>query len=235
MIAELEKGPRGSLLASLAGDGFQVGEVGLDFSLLQSRRFDTAPGGMVNDSEVRQALHLLASHGRHNDFLTELIFRSDWSTRREPVCSFQGGSYPSGISSSLKHLGYAKIDDWGLDMASLQREASAALEGDPRGEENEALRLLKHVPLPSLGPLLHNASVAQGIERYFGGKARYDGHVVLQLKPAATESTYKSFQWHHDRCGRRLKLWIYLHDVYGFDNHPTLVARCTHLNFYYSY
>ena len=77
MIAELEKDPRDSLLASLAGDGFQVGDVGLDFSLLQSRRFDTAPGGMVNDSEVRQALHLLASHGRHNDFLTELIFRSD--------------------------------------------------------------------------------------------------------------------------------------------------------------
>ena len=38
---------------------------------------------------------------------------------------------------------------------------------------------------------------------------------------------------HHDRCGRRIKLWIYLHDL-GVNERPTIIATGTHNTVYYS-
>ena len=40
--------------------------------------------------------------------------------------------------------------------------------------------------------------------------------------------------WHHDRCGRRLKLFIYLKDV-DIHTHPTMVARKSQDTFYYNH
>ena len=41
------------------------------------------------------------------------------------------------------------------------------------------------------------------------------------------DSVYPSGQWHHDRCGRRLKMFIYL-DPVDLRSHPTWVVRGTH-------
>lgn len=60
------------------------------------------------------------------------------------------------------------------------------------------------------------------------GTARYDGHTVLDLRPEATAATYHSAIWHHDRCGRRLKLFVFLDSVDSMSGRPTLVARGTH-------
>jgi hypothetical protein len=57
---------------------------------------------------------------------------------------------------------------------------------------------------------------------------RYDGHAVLRLSSGISRNSYLSSQWHHDRCGRRLKLFIFLHDVDEREGRPTIVARSTH-------
>lgn len=51
--------------------------------------------------------------------------------------------------------------------------------------------------------------------------------MLLEVTPSTTPATYRSALWHHDRCGRRLKLFIYLGDVGPHDGRPTLVARGT--------
>eukprot|EP00966_Prymnesium_polylepis_P165904 3834867-Prymnesium_polylepis.2 len=41
------------------------------------------------------------------------------------------------------------------------------------------------------------------------------------------QRNYTSSTWHHDRCGRRLKLFLFLHDV-APNGRPTLVASGSH-------
>ena len=45
---------------------------------------------------------------------------------------------------------------------------------------------------------------------------------------------YWSGYWHHDRCGRRLKAFLFLHDVLP-DGRPTMVANASHRTHYFSY
>ena len=86
-----------------------------------------------------------------------------------------------------------------------------------------SFRSIPNAPLPALEPLLRNKQVAKVISTYLGGGARFDGHVVLELSNGTSIKDYLSGYWHHDRCGRRLKLFIFLHDVKR-DGRPTVVA-----------
>ena len=45
---------------------------------------------------------------------------------------------------------------------------------------------------------------------------------------------YPAGAWHHDRCGRRLKVFLFLTDVNN-ETHPTRVAKGSHRTLYYSY
>ena len=45
---------------------------------------------------------------------------------------------------------------------------------------------------------------------------------------------YPSGFWHHDRCGRRVKAFLFLHDVKK-DGRPTLIAEASHRTHYYDY
>ena len=45
---------------------------------------------------------------------------------------------------------------------------------------------------------------------------------------------YPSGFWHHDRCGKRVKAFFFLHDVKA-DGRPTLIAEASHRTHYYDY
>jgi len=49
-----------------------------------------------------------------------------------------------------------------------------------------------------------------------------------------TAAEYPSGIWHHDRCGKRLKCYLFLDDVTP-SAHPMLLVPRTHLTVYYSY
>ena len=51
--------------------------------------------------------------------------------------------------------------------------------------------------------------------------------VMPRVRLPASLRRCQSGQWHHDRCGRRLKMFVYLDDV-GPRSHPTWIARGTH-------
>ena len=148
---------------------------------------------------------------------------------------------PGHVDPILRDMlsdGYAIVNDWGLDMESLSAQAQANLENSAAAS-NQSLRSLGRLnslaPLPALTPLLNNASLAAAIRAYFGGPARYEGCTTFYLSANATEQTYAAGQWHHDRCGRRLKLWIYVHDVLDWASHPTVVASGSHNMVWHSY
>ena len=85
---------------------------------------------------------------------------------------------------------------------------------------------LSNPKLPALEPLLEDGAISDAISAYLGGAARYDGHELRLWTSsfAKANSTSLDEHWHHDRCGRRLQLFVYLHDVEA-DDRPTLVAR----------
>ena len=138
------------------------------------------------------------------------------------------------LLSSLLDDGFVQIHDLGLDTAALARQAWAALakHGVRSGHGDLVTASTR---LPALEPLLHNQTLARAIRGYLGGSARFDSYATFQLTPNATTETYPSGFWHHDRCGRRLRMFVYVHDV-PVDGRPTLAAKGSHRTFaYYSY
>ena len=70
---------------------------------------------------------------------------------------------------------------------------------------------------------------------YAGSVLRYEGTAVVLLQPGNTDyGTYTPVEWHHDRCGRRLKLYVFLSDVTE-DSFPTQVALKSNNLWYYYY
>lgn len=57
----------------------------------------------------------------------------------------------------------------------------------------------------------------------------------FKLMPNATINEYVSGEWHHDRCGRRLRVFVFVHDV-DFESMPvTQVARGSHDMVFYTH
>jgi hypothetical protein len=55
----------------------------------------------------------------------------------------------------------------------------------------------------------------------------------LSTTSSADVKSYVAARWHHDRAGRRVKLFVYLHDIDCEEGHPTQVAAGTQALSYY--
>ena len=161
----------------------------------------------------------------------------------------------------LQRRGVLYVHDWGLDTIALARQAAAILANaslraragpssasasrvalrNERGHPKASLELRgeplsgRGPPLPAVESILHNESLARVITAYLGaGAARYDNGYHLIRYPPVFAREFPAGQWHHDRCGRRLKLFVFVEDVHE-GNHPTQVAVGTHNLNYYSH
>ena len=157
------------LFRSLRAEGMTSNEVGLDFTRLQHLRYPDDPGGIRRDENVTLALQLLGLPRSRAD----VLLTCDQFSRG---CSCRTASSDTALRS-LHSNGYARINDWGLDMKALSAQVQAAI----AAEDGDA-------PLPALGPLLGNSSVAKIISSYLGGAARFDGHRIVVT--AANQSRY---------------------------------------------
>ena len=144
----------------------------------------------------------------------------------------------------LRRDGFAYFD------TSLQ--LAALLEGEPTRTITNALDRVSQAA-PNIRVLFvdgRNASVSAAsaslVERalprlmplatsYLGANATYGGLKALRLKAGNISATeYVSGLWHHDRCGRRLKCYIYLQNM-TLETHPLRVARRSHETLYYAH
>ena len=224
-------------LDRLVDDGLSFTPISADFTPAMQK---LCAGGYANETarcvlshrEAAAAAHALLFSAHPGSSLRPRVF---WEVDQPARVLLPRGRPSNAMLDSLQARGYARVDNWGLDMDALSSEAAAHLEraNRRRAGKRTPLSVTSRAPLPALAPLLSNRSLARTISTYLGGRARYDGHVILHLSPNASLKTYTSANWHHDRCGRRLKLWIYLHDVQA-DGKPTLVAGGTHNAMHFS-
>ena len=200
-------------------------------------RLDASLDGMA--AMVEQAVeHLLVEPSRASDQhepLPKLLWRLDQrprSSARLPEDSpaapesaagagregtREGGGAAHTLLQQLAADGVARVDGWakfGLDVAALRAEALAALDGP--GARFKPSRLYHgDPPLPSLAPLLHSRPLARALSAYLGGAARYDGATVVTSIGGTLHPSFLAREWHHDRAGRRLKLFVFVSDVCG--------------------
>ncbi len=89
------------------------------------------------------------------------------------------------------------------------------------------LQQLVDAALPRMLPL------ARG---YLGDNATYSGFQLLRLPGhrLSASKAWTSGMYHHDRCGRRLKCFVFWSDVTP-EAHPTRIALGSHNTLYYSY
>ena len=225
------------VVTSLRNEGMVLHELGFDFTRLQAQlRTSVLSDGRARQLARETLLRGVNARDWSGQRLAHVMWECDQAARWSAACSIKkqvadhrSRRHSEGSSEwllqKLSRDGYARITSWNLDLAELRRQAMDALMMRPRARTIASVT--SHAWLPALRPLLEDTRVADAVRQYFGGPVRYEGHTVLKLLPNATRETYPSSRWHHDGCGRRLKLFIFLHDV-NEATRPTVIARGTH-------
>lgn len=68
--------------------------------------------------------------------------------------------------------------------------------------------------LYALDPLMHNKEILELMSFYIGSDVVINGYQYWHMDAnATTEGFQVTGKWHHDSCGTRVKIFVYLHDV----------------------
>jgi len=114
----------------------------------------------------------------------------------------------------LERSGCIKLDFFANQLEDLEEKVKKAF--DLYSDDNPKIVGLniKHPFLFSdvPGKLLKNPKMNKLLQSYLGEDATFDWCQLHRIPVSADYQTLSGF-WHHDRCGRRLKIFIYLHDV----------------------
>ncbi|KAJ8598951.1 hypothetical protein CTAYLR_009649 [Chrysophaeum taylorii] len=175
------------------------------------------------------AFELYLSENPHSDFLYE----TDRREVRAAAAAAADDDDPvaGGIFEALDRDGIAMIKDFGLTSAQLDvleaqaREAVGASVNVSVASDGKVATARREVP--GIEPVLKNVSIARALRRYLGADVLLDGYKVTHLRTSGP-GDYIAALWHHDRVGRRIKMFVYVHDVDCDEGHPTLVAKGTH-------
>lgn len=207
-------------------------------------------------SSLRGRGHLgMRPAARGNRTVPEALAVSFWRADQPARCDAAAAAwYSEPMLRELLSSGLSRVRDWrdwGLEFdgaEGLRAQAYALFDLARSGASSAAGPILWNraagvltasgpsggLRLPALGGLLRNPKLARVLRTYLGARVRYDGFQLLRLGDNLTTSSYASSIWHHDRCGKRLKLFILLHDV-GLDGRPTVVANRSHNVQYYTH
>lgn len=115
-----------------------------------------------------------------------------------------------------------------IPLGDLPQQIANRLEHGERDHPGVTRFYLKN-PLkvaPDLLQWLRHPLLNEIVRAYVGGDTVFDRCLVWRI-PAAANKRNTSALWHHDWCGRRLKLFVLLHDV-GETGRPTQYVRGSH-------
>jgi hypothetical protein len=143
------------------------------------------------------------------------------------------------LVDTLHHEGFVSLSaaDLNLDLRQLQDEAHGLLAAGANRSMVSVTNLgavrSARGHISSLEPMLRSDLISGIVRGYLGNNTMLHGYKVNELnRPAAKKgdgaSSYISSLWHHDRAGRRLKLFVFLHDVDCEFGRPTQVALGSH-------
>jgi hypothetical protein len=152
-------------------------------------------------------------------------------------------------AARLDATGAALVDDWGLSFENVTRislKAHAALGREAAARrQNVTTGVIEATLLPGdVAAWLDAPRLRAALDAYLGAKAYVRTRIAaLRLTNRLTAPYsgaepnllgYPSGFWHHDRCGKRVKAFLFLHDVKA-DGRPTLIAEASHRTHYYDY
>ena len=149
----------------------------------------------------------------------------------------------------LDATGAALVDDWGLSFENVTRislKAHAALGREAAARrQNVTTGVIEATLLPGdVAAWLASPRLRAALDAYLGAEAYVRTKIAalrltnrLKAPYSGAEPNllgYPSGFWHHDRCGKRVKAFLFLHDVKK-DGRPTLIAEASHRTHYYDY
>ena len=149
----------------------------------------------------------------------------------------------------LDATGAALVDDWGLSFENVTRislKAHAALGREVAARrQNVTTGVVETTLLPGdVAAWLASPRLRAALDAYLGAEAYVRTKIAalrltnrLRAPYSGAEPNllgYPSGFWHHDRCGKRVKAFLFLHDVKA-DGRPTLIAEASHRTHYYDY
>ena len=152
-------------------------------------------------------------------------------------------------AARLDATGAAIIDDWGLSFENVTRislKAHAALGREVAARrQNVTTGVVEATLLPGdVAAWLASPRLRAALDAYLGAEAYVRTKIAalrltnrLKAPYSGAEPNllgYPSGFWHHDRCGKRVKAFLFLHDVKA-DGRPTLIAEASHRTHYYEY
>jgi len=226
-----------SSAADLLQRGMNVGPLGLDFSpATQCANGNSATISAHVDKMLRWYFSG-CSDCKLVVFVDHELRRAGEKRRAADTCG--GASTRSAKLSPLASLsrdGFLKTPDWsayGLNFTALQREAAPVLRrlhAKAARSQNKAHFATDR--LASLDALMANRKLQAMLRGYLGAPAHVDGYKIALTGTQLTRMSYQSANWHHDGCGTRLKLFIYLDDVDRFGG-ATRIAAGSHTMAWY--
>ena len=149
----------------------------------------------------------------------------------------------------LDAAGAALVDSWGLSFENVTRislKAHAALGREAAARrQNVTTGVVEATLLPGdVAAWLAAPRLRAALDAYLGAEAYVRTKIAalrltnrLKAPYSGAEPNllgYPSGFWHHDRCGKRVKAFLFLHDVKA-DGRPTLIAEASHRTHYYEY
>lgn len=71
---------------------------------------------------------------------------------------------------------------------------------------------------------------------YLGSETTLHGYKLTRLatEEATDVKSYVAARWHHDRAGRRTKMFVFLHDIDCDEGHPTQVSCVLEIHSFHS-
>jgi len=117
------------------------------------------------------------------------------------------------IVAALRRDGFARLGSL-LPLGKLPERIADLLDVGETQHPGVSRFYLKNplVAAPEIGDWLRLPVLNEAVRAYLGGDPVFDRCLVWRI-PASASDRKTSAIWHHDWCGRRLKLFILLHDV----------------------
>jgi len=236
------------LLKVLLDDGLVLNYFGMDFTQLYRTRHGKLPLGatrtgheMEHDEDVNEILGLFYPT-RVSRFVETVDFPQMMMGKYKVFAyEFDPVARTFGLSQSemedlrfFQKNGFLVVDQWPqLDINHHLVEFNAT----PDSAHRDKPYVFGVAPPPedadSLSPMLDaNSYLMKITSAYLGSQSEAHSTGAFTLAGNAKKKEYSNAPWHFDGCGRRLKAWIYHHDI-DENTHPTTIVAGTQTNHWF--
>jgi len=195
-------------VSRLVKDGLRWNYFGMDFSDVVHKR------GLMGalDEDIKAAMAFYWGRRWSTEFLITLVdFELRYRPRNLKMLVFGA----QDMFTSFFHNGYLKITDFGVDIDKLKEEIRVAKGAESWDQVHQGgTAWFKNMYFHSLDPLINNKGIMELISFYIGSDVVINGYQYWHVNANTTNKANRDLgEWHHDGCGTRAKIFLYLHDI----------------------